>query len=72
MRDARSWFATVGLLATILAPMPANADEPDGIAFFEKKIRPVLVAQCYECHSASSEKLKGKLLLDTRAAWRGD
>ena len=27
--------------------------------FFEKKIRPVLVESCYECHSADSKKLKG-------------
>ncbi len=38
--------------------------------FFEKKIRPVLVAQCYECHSAEAVtrgKLKGTLTVDTRA-----
>ena len=37
--------------------------------FFEKKIRPVLVMHCYECHSAKSAskgKLKGGLALDTR------
>jgi hypothetical protein len=38
--------------------------------FFEKKIRPVLVASCYKCHSAESEKLKGGLLLDTREGIR--
>ena len=37
-----------------------------GIDFFEKRIRPVLVEHCYDCHSAESEKLKGGLLLDTR------
>ena len=36
------------------------------IEFFEKKIRPVLVEQCYECHSGQAEKVKGGLLLDTR------
>jgi len=34
--------------------------------FFEKRIRPVLVEHCYECHSADSEEVGGKLLLDTR------
>src|SRR5439155_4231915 len=34
--------------------------------FFEKKIRPVLVEHCYKCHSASAEKVKGNLLLDSR------
>ncbi len=36
------------------------------VDFFEKKIRPVLAASCYECHSAKAEKLKGGLLLDTK------
>lgn len=34
--------------------------------FFEKRVRPVLAERCYKCHSATSEKLKGGLLLDTR------
>lgn len=37
---------------------------PDQRSFFETKIRPVLVKQCYECHSQSAKKLGGKLLLD--------
>jgi hypothetical protein len=36
-------------------------------AFFESKIRPVFVEHCYKCHSQGAEKLKGGLLLDTRA-----
>ncbi len=36
--------------------------------FFEKHIRPVLVEHCYECHSTQSEKVKAKLLLDSREA----
>ncbi|MCA9064617.1 MAG: PSD1 domain-containing protein [Planctomycetaceae bacterium] len=34
--------------------------------FFEKKIRPVLIQHCYECHSADSKNLKGSLLVDSR------
>src|SRR6266511_4674452 len=34
--------------------------------FFENRIRPVLVEHCYKCHSATSEKVEGGLLLDTR------
>ncbi len=34
--------------------------------FFESKIRPVLVEQCYECHAISAKKVKGGLLLDSR------
>ena len=36
------------------------------LAFFETKIRPVLVKHCYQCHSADSKDPKGGLLLDTR------
>ena len=36
--------------------------------FFEKKIRPVLAAKCYPCHSVRADRLRGGLLLDDRAA----
>ncbi len=36
--------------------------------FFEKRVRPLLVQRCFECHSAKAEKLKGGLLLDSREA----
>lgn len=39
------------------------------LAFFEQKIRPVLIEHCYECHSATAKKLKGNLLLDSKAGW---
>ena len=42
----------------------------DDLAFFENKIRPVLVQHCYECHAADSKELGGKLLLDTRDGMR--
>jgi cytochrome c553 len=41
-----------------------------GIEFFEKKIRPVLLKHCYECHSATAKNVKGGLLLDNREAVR--
>ena len=39
------------------------------LAFFENKIRPVLVEHCYECHSeqaSQADNLRGGLLLDSR------
>jgi hypothetical protein len=48
-------------------PILATAAEPDGAAFFESRIRPVLVMHCYECHSA--EKTKGGLRLDYRGGF---
>lgn len=39
-----------------------------GLAFFETKIRPVLVEQCYECHSGETQE--SGLRLDTRKGTR--
>lgn len=51
----------------------AQADErvtplATDLDFFEKRVRPVLVQRCFECHSSKAEKLKGGLLLDSREA----
>src|SRR5262245_12406544 len=39
---------------------------PEQLSFFEKSIRPVLVKECYSCHSTTAEKIRGGLTLDTR------
>jgi hypothetical protein len=59
----------VSLTALFAVPVYAASPTPpaEGIEFFEKNVRPILVDTCYKCHSAKSEKLKGGLLLDTRA-----
>jgi cytochrome c553 len=68
-----------GAVLLALAPLsqaqPARGafiDKPtqEQISFFEKKIRPVLIEHCYECHSADAKKVKGDYLLDTRDAMR--
>ena len=59
-----------GIVIALAADKPAEKISPDQLAFFEKKIRPVLVAKCYQCHSADAEKVKGGLLLDTREGIR--
>lgn len=46
----------------------ARADDT-GHDFFEKRIRPLLVKHCYECHSAAAKKPGGGLRLDDRAGW---
>jgi cytochrome c553 len=58
------------LSAFLFLATPLRAAEPSAeqAEFFEKKIRPVLVEQCYSCHSASAAKLKGGLRLDSRDA----
>jgi len=56
-------------LLTFLALDRGAAAEVD-TAFFESRIRPVLVQHCYECHSAESGKAKGGLRVDTREGLR--
>lgn len=55
----------VGLPAALLsADNPTAAD----LDFFEKKVRPILIERCYECHSAESGKTKGSLAVDSKAS----
>lgn len=54
------------LVCVGLSLQAADGVSPDGLEFFEKQIRPVLVANCYECHSVEHGKQKGGLLLDSR------
>src|SRR4051812_13887260 len=58
--------ASVWAAETAQLPETARDMNPEQLKFFESKIRPVLVEQCYKCHSATSEKLKGGLRVDTR------
>jgi hypothetical protein len=44
----------------------STAAAAEQLAFFEKRIRPVLVKECYSCHAATAEKIRGGLTLDTR------
>ncbi len=53
-----------------VVPSVFAADGRDQEEFFETKIRPVLVAKCYECHSAAADEPAGGLLLDTREGIR--
>src|SRR5689334_11741517 len=57
-----------GLLVACGLPSPLAAAVPsEGDAFFEAKIRPVLIESCYSCHSVGNgAKVKGELRLDTR------
>jgi hypothetical protein len=55
------------LLTGGVTPPLAQAQDKAATAFFESKIRPVLVKECFSCHSAQTKKgPKGGLLLDSR------
>ncbi len=55
-----------GMLAANLlqAAEPTKAD----LEFFENKVRPVLVNNCFKCHSQEAPKLKGGLSVEFREA----
>jgi hypothetical protein len=55
-------------LAVALAALSVRADSPEQVEFFEKRIRPILVERCYECHSAEAKKLKAGFRVDSREA----
>jgi cytochrome c553 len=57
------WLGAAVVTATTLRAAP----DP---AFFEAKIRPVLVASCFECHAAGAKKVGGNLRLDSRDGLR--
>ncbi|MES2790788.1 MAG: DUF1553 domain-containing protein [Planctomycetota bacterium] len=72
---ARVGLCVVAVLAGFVpcwaedAAPPAPRLTAEQSDFFEKKIRPVLVKYCYECHSQeaqTSNQLKAGLLLDSR------
>jgi hypothetical protein len=64
-------LAVITVLAQLLFFMAVGraADNPKGTAFFEKKIRPLLIKHCYKCHSEQAKEQQGGLLLDRRSGW---
>ena len=44
--------------------LEAAEPSPQQLEFFESKIRPILAANCYQCHSRESVKLKGNLSVE--------
>ncbi|MEO7415062.1 MAG: PSD1 and planctomycete cytochrome C domain-containing protein [Opitutaceae bacterium] len=69
------WFPHLAVIPTFvcfaagMAPaLRAASASEDDLKFFREKIEPVLVQQCYECHSTQAKKLKAGLLLDSKAA----
>ncbi|QIF02147.1 DUF1553 domain-containing protein [Roseimicrobium sp. ORNL1] len=65
----RGWLACAGVFVAGATAgteaVHAAAPAEDGIAFFESKVRPLLIDKCYNCHSPE-HKVKGGLRLDTK------
>jgi hypothetical protein len=75
MQSHRIW-SSVGLKVALALmggfALSARAEEVTGgdLEFFEKRVRPILIERCYECHSVESGKSKGGLLMDSREGLR--
>jgi hypothetical protein len=63
LRVVLLWSFAIGFTSWSEPLSPSQTD------FFENKIRPLLANNCYKCHSQQAVKIKGGLLLDTRAGW---
>src|SRR4051794_25954163 len=63
-RIPSSWLVVTATLLICSSLGAAPLLKPGQVEFFEKKIRPILVRECYECHGP--EKQKGGLRVDFR------
>jgi len=67
----RPFSALVLCVLCTCTTLLAAADTPEGLAFYEKEIAPLLVKTCGKCHGAEAiqtKKIKGKYLMDSWAA----
>jgi len=68
MSFSRKIVVSLALLS-IGAPIWGNESiSPEALEYFEKRVRPLFVENCIECHG--SEKQKGGLRLDFRQGWQ--
>lgn len=58
----------MGLIQVVAVAGVVRGDERKEIEFFEKSVRPLLVAKCQSCHG--EKKQEGDLRLDSPAGWK--
>jgi hypothetical protein len=73
LRSSPAWpprarLALLCCLLLLLCPLPARAADPSPaqLQFFENRIRPIFVNNCYKCHSRQADKPKANLSLESR------
>jgi cytochrome c553 len=67
MKRLSHFLSCLAGAAALCAPaLRADAPAQTGNEFFENKIRPIFVNNCYKCHSSQTEKLKGNLSVEFR------
>ena len=64
LRQFESLVVAVSCVAVACSSVCA-ADDAERFAFFETRIRPVLIEHCYSCHSSKAKEVKGSLLVDS-------
>ena len=69
MRVARR-LAVCCSVILLVPSAQAVESESSKIEFFERKIRPVLVKHCYECHSSDADLIQGGLRVDDAGAMK--
>lgn len=69
MSDIRT-FVSLSVLGLVCVSAVADELTREQLNFFESKIRPVLMRECYGCHSNKSGNVRGGLKLDTRELMR--
>ncbi len=71
LRTATLWLVAFSIAAVsrpeIWAAEIAVEITAAQLSFFESKIRPVLIQECYSCHSTKAGNIRGGLRLDTQA-----
>ncbi|MDF1658391.1 MAG: PSD1 and planctomycete cytochrome C domain-containing protein [Verrucomicrobiales bacterium] len=72
MKTASILLVPILLSSVVSLPRSLEAQpdgEMSGTEFFERRVRPLLVKHCYECHSEAEGSQKGGLLLDRESGW---
>ncbi len=65
MLDVRS-LSVIAVFSWIIGGTWQHASCEEPLEFFERRVRPVLVTHCYECHSGDAKKLQAGLRVDHR------
>src|SRR5438128_112236 len=68
---AQSMSLVLGAGCLFLAAAAPSQPAPEQIDFFEKKVRPILVGNCYACHSADTKPAGGLRVDDRNGLLRG-
>ena len=66
MRFCSKWWLALVAGVALLPGICRAGDGPAELEFFELKIRPLLIDNCYKCHGQESTKVKGGLSIESR------